>query len=206
MSGTIPTYDQDSQQQEPFSQGQGHRPHQQAPQPAAPAVAPAPPLTVFVETRSEEEVVASAPAGVMPAVAPFVASAPAAPAATTSAVVTEPSAIELLAEEAPVCEPTAPPSFAEEPSTTEPLATEWYGIVRPPWIGDSLQDSLNGGQVAWGLGEIPNLIVLIAIAVQWSRSDARDAKRHDRQADRDDDAELRAYNERLASLHRQDRP
>ncbi len=88
---------------------------------------------------------------------------------------------------------------------TEPLATEWYGIVRPPWIGDSLQDSLNGGQVAWGLGEIPNLIVLIAIAVQWSRSDARDAKRHDRQADRDDDAELRAYNERLASLHRQDR-
>jgi cell division protein ZipA len=97
---------------------------QQAPQPAAPAVAPAPPLTVFVETRSEEEVVASAPAGVMPAVAPFVASAPAVPAATTSAVVTEPSAIELLAEEAPVCEPTAPPSFAEEPSTTEPLATE----------------------------------------------------------------------------------
>jgi len=85
---------------------------------------------------------------------------------------------------------------------TEPLATEWYGIVQPPWIGDALQDSLDGGQVAWGLGEIPNLIVLIAIAVQWSRSDDREATRRDRQADRDEDAELKAYNEHLAALHR----
>jgi rhodanese-related sulfurtransferase len=37
--------------------------------------------------------------------------------------------------------------------------------------------------------------------VQWSRSDARDAKRKDRQADRDGDAELNAYNKHLASLH-----
>jgi putative copper resistance protein D len=38
------------------------------------------------------------------------------------------------------------------------------------------------------------------IAVQWARSDERDATRGDRQADRDDDAELRAYNERLARM------
>jgi hypothetical protein len=37
--------------------------------------------------------------------------------------------------------------------------------------------------------------------VQWSRSDARDAKRKDRQAERDGDAELNAYNEHLASLN-----
>lgn len=86
--------------------------------------------------------------------------------------------------------------------STEPIAPEWYGIVRPDWIADALQDSLDGGQVAWGVGEIPNLIVLIAIAVQWSRSDARDAVRLDRKADRDEDAELRAYNDRLEALSR----
>jgi putative copper resistance protein D len=88
---------------------------------------------------------------------------------------------------------------------TTPMAVEWYGLVQPPWVTDPLQDSLNGGQVAWALSEIPSLIVLIAIAVQWSRSDDREATRHDRQADRDGDAELNAYNERLAAIARQDR-
>ena len=87
---------------------------------------------------------------------------------------------------------------------TTPLAAEWYGIVRPTWVTDPLRDTLNGGQVAWGLAEIPTVIVLVAIAVQWSRSDDREAVRADRQADRDDDAELRAYNEHLAALARRD--
>ena len=87
---------------------------------------------------------------------------------------------------------------------TAPMAVEWYGIVRPEWVTDPLKDTLDGGQVAWGLSEIPSLIVLIVIAVQWSRSDDREATRTDRQADRDDDAELRAYNERLAALSRRD--
>jgi cytochrome c oxidase assembly factor CtaG/putative copper export protein len=85
-----------------------------------------------------------------------------------------------------------------------PLAPEWYGIVRPPWVSDPLQDSLYGGQVAWGLSEIPTLLVMIVIAVQWSRSDDREAVRRDRQADRDGDAELNAYNDRLARLARRD--
>jgi putative copper resistance protein D len=87
---------------------------------------------------------------------------------------------------------------------TSPLAVEWYGLVQPPWISDPLRDTLDAGQVAWGLSEIPTLIVLIVIAVQWARSDDREAVRKDRQADRDDDAELRAYNERLAALSRRD--
>ena len=87
---------------------------------------------------------------------------------------------------------------------TVPLAPEWYGIVRPPWVSDPLQDSLYGGQVAWGLSEIPTLLVMIVIAVQWSRSDDREAVRRDRQADRDGDAELNAYNDRLAKLAQRD--
>jgi putative copper resistance protein D len=87
---------------------------------------------------------------------------------------------------------------------TSPLAAEWYGLVQPPWVEDALRDSLNGAQVAWALSEIPSLIVLIVIAVQWSRSDAREATRNDRQADRDGDADLTAYNARLAALARRD--
>lgn len=89
-------------------------------------------------------------------------------------------------------------------SGTVPIALDWYGLVQPPWITDPLKDSLDGAQVAWGLSEIPMIIVLIAIAVQWSRSDAREAKRNDRQADRDGDAELNAYNDSLAAMARND--
>lgn len=81
-----------------------------------------------------------------------------------------------------------------------PMAVEWYGVVRPEWVTDPLGDTLLGGQVTWGLGEIPSLIVLIAIAVQWSRSDDREAKRKDRQAERDGNKELEEYNAYLQSL------
>lgn len=89
--------------------------------------------------------------------------------------------------------------------STTPIAPEWYGIVRPEWVTDPLQDSLYGGQVAWGLSELPTLILIVVIAVQWARSDDREATRRDRQADRDGDAELHAYNERLARIAERDR-
>ena len=85
-----------------------------------------------------------------------------------------------------------------------PLAADWYSVVRPTWVTDPLQDSLFGGQIAWGLSEIPSLLVMIVIGVQWSRSDDREAKRIDRQADRDGNAELNAYNDRLAKLAERD--
>lgn len=86
-----------------------------------------------------------------------------------------------------------------------PLAQEWYGVVRPEWVVDPLADTRFGGQVAWGLSEIPMLFMVIMVAVQWSRSDEREARRRDRQADRDGDAELTAYNEHLATLERRSR-
>jgi hypothetical protein len=45
---------------------------------------------------------------------------------------------------------------------------------------------------------------MIALLVQWSRSDQRTARRLDRAADRDDDSELAAYNAMLAELARRD--
>jgi hypothetical protein len=42
--------------------------------------------------------------------------------------------------------------------------------------------------------------------VQWARSDERTARRLDRAADLDDDADLTAYNAMLSELARRDEP
>jgi hypothetical protein len=44
------------------------------------------------------------------------------------------------------------------------------------------------------------VVVLIALLMQWYTSEQRQARRTDRAADRDGDAELVAYNAYLASL------
>ncbi|MFA7322736.1 MAG: cytochrome c oxidase assembly protein [Candidatus Nanopelagicales bacterium] len=85
------------------------------------------------------------------------------------------------------------------------LAPEWYGVVQPPWVTSLVQDSLIGGQIAWALAEIPSIMVMVVIAVQWARSDDRENARADRQADRDGNAEMVAYNERLARIAERDR-
>ncbi len=82
------------------------------------------------------------------------------------------------------------------------LAPEWFGVVRPEWVTDLLQETNSGGQAAWAIGEVPILIVIIAMSIQWARSDEREARRKDRQADRDDNQEMADYNAYLAHLHR----
>jgi len=72
--------------------------------------------------------------------------------------------------------------------------------VQIPWVGDLLADQRYGGGVAWAIGELPSLVLALIVAMQWFRSDSAESVRSDRQADRDGDAELRAYNERLATL------
>ena len=89
---------------------------------------------------------------------------------------------------------------------SEPLAQEWYGIVRPDWVVDPVADTVFGGQVAWGVSEIPMLFMVVMVAMQWARSDSRESRRKDRQADRDGDSELEAYNAYLARLDRGSSP
>jgi len=84
-----------------------------------------------------------------------------------------------------------------------PIGDAWYSQVTPPWITDPLADSNLAGGIAWGFGEVPTLMLMVLVAVQWSRSDTRLAKRLDRAADRDGDAELNAYNEQLARMNAQ---
>lgn len=89
--------------------------------------------------------------------------------------------------------------------STSVIAESWYAGLARPWDTDLLADQRLGGDLTWGFGEVPILLVSLALIVQWSRSDDRAARRHDRQADRDGDAELAAYNAYLASLQHPDR-
>lgn len=84
------------------------------------------------------------------------------------------------------------------------LGETFYRSLQLSWHTDLAGDQKLGGGMAWAAGEIPLLIVMIALLVQWRRSDQRTAKRLDRAADRDDDAELAAYNAMLAELARRD--
>jgi cytochrome c oxidase assembly factor CtaG/putative copper export protein len=84
------------------------------------------------------------------------------------------------------------------------LGENFYRSLHLSWHTDLIGDQRLGGGMAWAAGEIPLVVVMIALLVQWSRSDRRTARRLDRAADRDDDAELAAYNAMLAELARRD--
>jgi cytochrome c oxidase assembly factor CtaG len=75
-------------------------------------------------------------------------------------------------------------------------------FANPPasWGLTALSDQNTAGSIAWAFGEAPTIMVLLVLFVQWARSDQREAKRKDRKADRDGDAELNAYNDFLAGL------
>ncbi|MFE2959363.1 cytochrome c oxidase assembly protein [Nocardia tengchongensis] len=72
------------------------------------------------------------------------------------------------------------------------------------WNKDLLDDQHTGGSLAWASGEVPLVVVMLALLIQWSRSDRRLATRLDRKAERDDDAERTAYNAMFAELARRD--
>ncbi|MEO7124009.1 MAG: cytochrome c oxidase assembly protein [Lacisediminihabitans sp.] len=80
------------------------------------------------------------------------------------------------------------------------LQAGWYGAMGRTWGPSAIVDQQTGGGIAWSFGEIPTLILAIIIAVMWSRSDTKEAKRLDRKADRDGDLDLGEYNRMLAKL------
>jgi cytochrome c oxidase assembly factor CtaG/putative copper export protein len=91
-------------------------------------------------------------------------------------------------------------------SSNTVLGGEYYRSLALPWVPDVLRDQQLGGGMAWAAGEIPLLIVVIALLVQWSRQDERSARRDDRRADADGDADLEAYNAMLRRLASGNRP
>lgn len=84
------------------------------------------------------------------------------------------------------------------------LAPTWFGLMGRDWGADAISDQQYGGQIAWGIGELPTVLLAIGVVVAWRSADTRESKRKDRQADRDDDAELKRYNAMLAQVAQDD--
>lgn len=84
------------------------------------------------------------------------------------------------------------------------IAGDYYSLLSSEivWLPETLGDQRAAGAITWGFGEIPALIVLIALVVQWSRSDERESRRRDR---KQTDPELEAYNAYLEALAERDR-
>ena len=85
---------------------------------------------------------------------------------------------------------------------TSLLLPEWFGAMGRTWGDSPLVDQQVGGAIAWGIGELPTLILSAMVVLSWIRSDEREAKRSDRQAVRDHDAELEGYNAMLEKLEK----
>jgi cytochrome c oxidase assembly factor CtaG/putative copper export protein len=90
--------------------------------------------------------------------------------------------------------------------TKEVIGAGYYRSLGLSWHTDLLGDQRLGGGIAWAAGELPLVIVMLALLVQWARSDDRIARRLDRAAELDDDAELGAYNAMLAELSHREPP
>jgi putative copper resistance protein D len=84
-------------------------------------------------------------------------------------------------------------------SATTLIDGGYYEALQRPWDLDLLADQRTGASLGWAMGEIPIVIAFIATFIQWLRSDAREAKRADRNSERD----LAEYNEYLRELAEQ---
>jgi putative copper resistance protein D len=110
-------------------------------------------------------------------------------------------------------------------STTQPFAAKYFAAVGRPWGSSVLTDQHTGGALMWASGELVGALVFVALFVQWSRADEREAIRTDRRLDRaesaqeraqlleqvrereeHEQAELDAYNAKLAALAAGARP
>lgn len=80
------------------------------------------------------------------------------------------------------------------------LGADYFQRLAAPWVTDLLADQRLGGGIGWGFTEIPLVVVMLALMMQWARSDERQSKREDRKADLTHDADLVAYNAMLATL------
>ncbi|PVY24611.1 cytochrome c oxidase assembly protein, partial [Williamsia muralis] len=85
-------------------------------------------------------------------------------------------------------------------STDSVIARTYYNSLLLPWNPNQMNDQRLGGGIAWAAGEIPLVLVMLALLVQWSRQDKRQATRFDRREDRDHNAELVSYNAMLAQM------
>ena len=66
----------------------------------------------------------------------------------------------------------------------------------PEWGVDVMTDQLAAGNIVWGFGEVPSIIAVIIVYLQWTRSEEKQKEAGDRRSD----VELEAYNARLRKM------
>ncbi len=88
-------------------------------------------------------------------------------------------------------------------SMTSEVGGNFYRGLALPWVPNLNDDQHLGGAIAWGASELPILMVVVALVVQWARQDRRSAERADRHAESGyADDEMEAYNAMLRELAR----
>lgn len=85
-------------------------------------------------------------------------------------------------------------------SSSTVLARGWFASLGRDWGATLERDQYVGASLGWALGDYPLAILAGALIWTWVRADHQEGRRLDRQADRDDDAQLRQYNAYLARL------
>jgi cytochrome c oxidase assembly factor CtaG len=80
------------------------------------------------------------------------------------------------------------------------IAKEFYNYLDLSWMTNLKSDQYLGGGIAWAAGELPLIVVIIALVTQWAKQDARLAKRTDRHLDSGIDDSFEAYNAMLTGL------
>lgn len=84
-------------------------------------------------------------------------------------------------------------------SSQQLIQADWFGNMGHGWFS-AMMDQERGGELMWGLGEVPAVVLGIIACVQWAKDDTREMRRVDREADRTGDAELEEYNRMFEQL------
>lgn len=84
------------------------------------------------------------------------------------------------------------------------IGANYFLSLELAWAPDLATDQEVGGQIAWAIGEIPLLAVVIILLAQWFRTDRREARRRDRAMDAGHDDAYQEYQKMLAALAEQD--
>ena len=91
-------------------------------------------------------------------------------------------------------------------SSASLLAPDWWHALGQTDDAALIADQQTGGAIAWAAGDLPSLLLGLALLIGWFRSDARETRQSDRRSNRDGDADLRRYNEQLAAMSRREPP
>ena len=81
------------------------------------------------------------------------------------------------------------------------LLPDWFGAMGRTWGLSPLEDQQQGGAIAWGIGELPTIVLAIIVSWQWFKSDRRDSVRLDRASNRSGNQDLDSYNQMLDRIN-----